>query len=299
MHLTPTTRVSPRTRPPHAPPPHQRLAQYPHHRQRWRWLPMPGHGHEIQPPIPSRPTYHPPTSRSVPITTIHNFCTPQECVVCPRIRHRPSSQRGRHYARRNSPWRQRPRQRRQWQWWWWGQGQLCSAAVLWVDPGEGCWGRRAWREHARRRETSRRKAQGGRRDRDRDADDDQAFLGVEGGLESATIAPTTIPVWPLPHPPLPTPPKSNNGLLCALQLSQPPNICVPPIFCMGEHKYDMRQVTRCPSHHALPPHPYPQPFCPILASTAYPPLQGPHHPHFRHQGIQWWGPFPSPPFPLL
>ncbi|KAK0234781.1 hypothetical protein EDD85DRAFT_792782 [Armillaria nabsnona] len=53
-------------------------------------------------------------------------------------------------------------------------------------------------------------------------DDDQAFLGVKGGLESATIVPKTIPVQPLPCPPLPALPKSNIWLPRALQLPQLP-----------------------------------------------------------------------------
>ncbi len=49
--------------------------------------------------IPIQANLAPPTSRLVPIATVHGFCTPQEYVVCLRIQHQLSSWCGRHYVR--------------------------------------------------------------------------------------------------------------------------------------------------------------------------------------------------------
>ncbi|KAK0231967.1 hypothetical protein EDD85DRAFT_792876 [Armillaria nabsnona] len=62
-----------------------------------------------------------------------------------------------------------------------------------------------------------------------DDDDDQAFLGVKGQLKGATIAPITIHVRPLP----PALPKSNIGLLHALQPPNHPRFMYLPVSGWG------------------------------------------------------------------
>ncbi len=110
-----------------------------------------------------------------------------------------------------------------------------------------------------------------------DDGDDQALLGFEGRLEGATIAPITIPVQPLPRSPPPAPPKANVELSRALQLPQPPENRVSPIFWVGEHEYDMRQASPCPGRRASALHPHLRdscpPSCPHAIATA--PLTSP------------------------
>ncbi len=101
MHLTPTTSVSPQIRPLHVRPPSMSNTISPlsttmttiAHAQPQPWK---------QPPFSILANLAYPTSRLVRITAIHDFCTPQECVVHPGIRYRPPSQHGRDYGRQDS-----------------------------------------------------------------------------------------------------------------------------------------------------------------------------------------------------
>ncbi|KAK0432729.1 hypothetical protein EV421DRAFT_1910716 [Armillaria borealis] len=61
-------------------------------------------------------------------------------------------------------------------------------------------------------------------------DNDQALLDIHGRFKGAMIAPIIVPILLLPRSSLPAPQKSNIGLPRALQLPQPSEIGVSPIF---------------------------------------------------------------------
>ncbi|SJL09054.1 uncharacterized protein ARMOST_12430 [Armillaria ostoyae] len=187
-----------------------------------------------------------PTSTSGPIAIEHDFCALQECLIRTWIRYRPSSRCRRDYRRRDGH-------------------EDNDKDDNDNDNSGGGEGNALMRGPGNVKEEGEMKVG---MPMAHDDDDGHALLGIEEGVEGATIAHRIMALRHFARPPLPAHPNTNLGLLCIIQPPQPPQIHVSPILRVGEHESAMHQDPRPPVRRASAPRSYPQSPSPILSPMA-------------------------------